>query len=163
MWQLKSITLLSVVGKIYAGIIVDRVRKVTEGLIYDEEGGFRAERECVDHILTIQQIGEKPREKKRRVYVGFVGLEKAYDRVNREALWQVLRMYDAGGKLLNGVNSIYVNSLAYVSVEGSESECFRIDGGVRQVCIMSPWLFKIYMDAVMKDLKMGMRWRGHKF
>ena len=33
--------------------------------------------------------------------MGFMDLEKAYDRVNREALWQVLRMYDVGGKLLN--------------------------------------------------------------
>ena len=38
---------------------------------------------------------------KRRVYAGFMNLEKAYDRVDREALWQVLRMYDVGAKLLN--------------------------------------------------------------
>ena len=35
------------------------------------------------------------------MYVGFIDLEKAYDNVNREALWQVLRMYDVGGNLLN--------------------------------------------------------------
>ena len=46
--------------------------------------------------------------KKCRVYVGFMDLEKAYDRVNREALWQVLRMYDMGGNLLTGIKSIYV-------------------------------------------------------
>ena len=50
-------------------------------------------RGCVDQIFTVKQIGEKAREKKR-VYVGFIDLEKAYDRANREALWQVLRMYD---------------------------------------------------------------------
>ena len=37
-------------------------------------------------------------EKKLKLYVGFMDLEKTYDRVNREALWQVLRMYDVGGK-----------------------------------------------------------------
>ena len=42
------------------------------------------------------EIGEKAREKKRGMYVGFIDLEKAYDRVNREALWKVLRMYDVG-------------------------------------------------------------------
>ena len=50
-------------------------------------------------------------------------LEEAYDRVNREELWQLLRMYDVGGKLLNGIKSVYVNSLAYVRVKGNESEC----------------------------------------
>ena len=47
-------------------------------------------------------------------------LEKAYDRVNREALRQVLRMYDVGGKLLNGIKNMYVNSLACVRVKGSD-------------------------------------------
>ena len=59
-----------------------------------------------------------------------------------------------GGKLLNDIKSINVNSLACVRVEGGESECFRINSGVRQVCIMSPWLFNIYVDAMMKELKM---------
>ena len=43
------------------------------------------------------------------VYVGFIDLENAYDRVNREVLWQVLIMYNVGGKLLNGITSMYVN------------------------------------------------------
>ena len=37
-------------------------------------------------------------------------LEKSHDRVSREILWQVLRMYDVGGKLLSGIKSIYVDS-----------------------------------------------------
>ena len=61
------------------------------------------------------------------MYVGFMNLEKAYDRVNREALWHVLRMYDVGGKLLNGIKSTYVNNLTFVRIKGDESECFRID------------------------------------
>ena len=89
----RGISLLSVVGKIYAWILVDKVRKVTESLIDDEQRGFRAGRVCVDQIFTLKQIGEKAREKKLRVYVGFMNLEKAYDKDNREALWQVLRMY----------------------------------------------------------------------
>ena len=44
-------------------------------------------------------------------------------------------MYDVGGKLLNGSLSMYVKSLACVRVKGCESECFRIDNYVKQVCI----------------------------
>ena len=82
--------MFSVIGKIYARIIVDRVRKMTEGLIDNVQGGFRAGMGFVDQIFTLKQIGEKAREKKCRVYVGFMDLEK--DRVKREVLWQVLRM-----------------------------------------------------------------------
>ena len=59
--------MLSVVGKIYVGILVDRVRRVTGGLIEDEQRGFRARRGCVDQIFTLKQIGEKAREKKQSV------------------------------------------------------------------------------------------------
>ena len=88
--------------------------------------------------------------------MGFIDLEKAYDKVNWEALWQVLRMYHVVGKRLNGIKSMYVNIVAYDRVKGGENECFRIISGVRQLCIMSTWLFNVYMDAVMKEFKIGM-------
>ena len=47
-------------------------------------------------------------------------------------------MYDVGGKLFNGIKSMYVNSFACVKVKGNVSECFRIDSGVTQSCILSP-------------------------
>ena len=52
-------------------------------------------------------------------------------------------MYDVGGKLLNGIKIMYVDSLACVRIKGGESELFRIDNGVRQGCIMSPWVFNV--------------------
>ena len=50
-------------------------------------------------------------------------------------------MYDGGEKLLNGIKSV-----AYVRVKGGESEYFR------QGCVMSPWLFNMYMNAVIKEV-----------
>ena len=135
------------VGKKCAGILVDRIRRVTGGLIDDEQGSFRGGRGCVDQIFTLKQIGEKTREKKCRVYVVFTDLEKAYDRVNREAL----RMYDVAGKLLDGIKFMPVNSLACVRVKWGKSERFRIDSGVRHCCIISPWLFNVYIDTVTKE------------
>ena len=146
-------------GKIFAGILVNRVRKGTESLIDYEEGEFRARNGFVDQIFTLKQIGEKSREKKCRVYIGFMDVEKAYDMVNREALWQVLRMYDVGGKLLNGIKSMYAKCLSFVRVMGGESDCFRDNSSVIQECIISPWLFNVYMDAVMKEVKM---WRERR-
>ena len=58
---------------------------------------------------------------------GLMVLEKAYDSVNREALWEILGMYDAGCELLNSIKSMYANSLACVRVKGSKNERFRID------------------------------------
>ena len=65
-----------------------------------------------------------------------------------------------GGKLLKGIKSIYVDSLACVRVKGDESEWFRIDSGVRHGCIMSLWIFNVYMDAVNEGGQWG--WKGRK-
>ena len=92
----------------------------------NEQQGFRAGRECVAQNFILKQIGEK-HKRKNTVYVSFIHLEKAYDRNNREALGQVLRMYDVGGKLLGGIKSICVDSSACVRVKGGKSEEFRID------------------------------------
>ena len=54
-----AISFLSVVGKIYAGILVDRVRKVTDGLVDDEQVWFRVVRDCVNQTFTLKEIGGK--------------------------------------------------------------------------------------------------------
>ena len=114
---------------------MDRVHRVTGGLIDDEKEGFRVGRGCVDQIFTLKQIGEKSQEKKCTVYMGFIDLEKVYDRVNKEALWQVLIIHDMGGKLLSGIKSVYVNRSPCLRIKMGDSS--RIDSGVRQGCIMS--------------------------
>ena len=58
---------------------------------------------------------------------------------------------------------MYVDSVACVRVKGGVSEQFRIDSRMRQGCIMFPWVFNVYMDVVMKDVKMGMERRGVRF
>ena len=60
----RGISLLTADGKIYAGILVDKVRRATEGLTEDEQECFRSGRGCVDQIFTLNQIDEKAREKK---------------------------------------------------------------------------------------------------
>ena len=63
---------------------------------------------------------EESPEKYWKVYIGFMDLEKIYGKVNREELWQILRMYDVGGKLFNGIKSVNVNILNCVRVKGCE-------------------------------------------
>ena len=58
--------------KIERGILVVRVHKRTEGLIDDEQGGFRGGRGCVDQIFTVKQISKKVQEKKYKVHVSFM-------------------------------------------------------------------------------------------
>ena len=130
-------SLLSVVGKIYAGVLVERVRRVTEGLIGEEQGAFRSSRGCVDQIFILKQMIEKIRERKNKLYFGFMNLQPGYDRVNREGLWQVLVIYSVGDRLLNGIKSMYDDSEVCVRINGVKSDWFSITSEVRQGCVVS--------------------------
>ncbi len=61
-------------------------------------------------------------------------------------MWDVLKIYGVGGKLLRAVKSSYEEAFACVKIGGEISEHFEIKVGLRQGCVMSPWLFNIYMD-----------------
>ncbi len=104
----RGIDLLSVVGKIYARVVCDRLRLITDAVLMDEQGGFRVRRGCVDQIFAVTQVTEKVIKKdKVLVYAAFVDLEKAYDNVSRSKLWVDLKDYGVKGKLLAAVQSLY--------------------------------------------------------
>ncbi len=54
---------------------------------------------------------------------------------------------------MNGVKAFYMDAKACIKVNGETSESFGIQGGVRQGCVMSPWLFNLYMDGVIREMK----------
>ena len=83
--------------------------------------------------------------------MAFVDLEKAYDSLPRSKLWSVLPEYGVNGKLLDAIKSLYVNCRAAVRIDGKLSDWFDVNNGVRQGCTISPLLFIIYMDKLIKD------------
>ncbi len=81
--------------------------EATEGKVSEEQGGFRKGRGCVDQIFTMKRLVEEYLRKDKKLYAAFMDLERAYDRVDREALWSVLRIYGVGGQLLKGIQAFY--------------------------------------------------------
>ena len=91
--------LVSVVRKVYVRILINRIRDETENVIAEVQSGFRRGRGCTDQVFIVRQICEKYLRKGKDVYFVFLDLEKAYDRVDIDAVWNVLRLYGLGGKL----------------------------------------------------------------
>ena len=90
-YVLPTLTLLSVPGKVYATVLDKRIGAITEGKVLEEQGAFRSKRSCIDQIFTVRQLGEKVLAKNKTMRMVCVDLEKAFDRVDRELLWQVFR------------------------------------------------------------------------
>ena len=99
----------------------------------------------------VKQLGDKFLAKGKDLFLAFLDLEKAYDRVDRDALWQVLILYGVPGKLLKEVQSFYVDCKACVRIGHEVNEWFSVNAGLRQGCVMSPWLFNLFMDVVLRE------------
>src|SRR5215469_16162091 len=129
----RGISVLSVVGKMYGRILIERVRALTDNLIGEEQGGFRKGRGCLDQVFVVKSLCEKFREKGREVYMAFMDLEKAYDRIDREALWKVVHKYGIRGKLLDAMKGLYIDSRACVKVEGMLGRKFGVSVGLDSI------------------------------
>ena len=63
-------------------------------------------------------------------------------------MWQMLRVHGVGVTLFEAVQSFYIDSRASVGVGNDVSHWFTVNVGLRQGCVMFPWLFNVYMDGV---------------
>jgi hypothetical protein len=81
----RGITLMDTVGKVFSGIIRNRLEEHYEDLIAEEQAGFRKGRGCTDQGYSLAQIVLKRREVQMDTYLCFVDLKKAYECMERWA------------------------------------------------------------------------------
>ena len=89
----RGISLLEVVGKVFAKIIQRRLQVLVEDVVADSQCGFRSGRGCADMVFCARQLVEKAIEHNTKVFLLFVDLRKAYDLVPRSAMWLILQKY----------------------------------------------------------------------
>ena len=89
----------------------------------------------------------------------FTGFGNSFDSVKREVMWSTLQEYGIPRKIIQIIKILYDNFRCKISHEGKLSEFIEVRNGVRQGCILSPTLFLLISDSVMKRVK-GLRKRG---
>ena len=82
--------------------------------------------------------------------MAFIDQEKAIDRVVRAELWKCLAERGIFGELLRAIQSLYICSQAAVRTREGETDWFEVKCGLRQGCVLSPLLFIIFLDNIMK-------------
>ena len=151
----RPITLLSCIGKVYSIILNNRLMNYCEknNILSEEQNGFRPDRSCVDNIYTLSELIETRNAEKMKTFLCFIDLKKAYDVVFREGLWK--KLYECGikGRILNTLMNLYKETKSAVKVNNQYSEFFYITRGVRQGCVLSPLLFSIFIDGLVKEIK----------
>ena len=135
----RDISLLDLMGKLFARVINDRLQLVVEKVASDSQCGFQAGRGCVD-LICVCQLMEKAIKHNTKVFLLFVDFCKAYDSVPRQALWCALRKYRILENLIALVRSFHERMLATVTVCGEKSSPFSVMNGLRQGCTIAPTL-----------------------
>ena len=97
----RGVTLLSVLGKVFAQIILDRVHHHLLEHQRPEQSGFTPKRSTIDRILALRDLTERRREFWQGLLAADVDLCKAFDSVNRDALWRILGLRGVPPKLID--------------------------------------------------------------
>ena len=142
----RGITLLSLTSKIMSRIIHRRLSNALDETLRTEQAGFRKGRSCSDHIFTLRQILEQSHEFNSPVYANFVDFRKAFDSIHRDSLWKILQHYGVPEKLVSVIKLLYTDFSAQVLCEGELTDAFQVRTGVKQGCVLSPFLFPLGID-----------------
>ena len=150
----RGIFLISVPGKIYAKCTEKKCCEIVELKLTDAQCGFCFGQNTIDQMFALQEIFEKSWEFAKEVNACFVDLEKAYDHISRDKLWAVLLQYGIGGQLLAAIKLVCMHSKVCVRVNSATTKPFRVSVELRRGCSLSPILFLIYMDRIVKKVSL---------
>ena len=156
----RVISLLSVVGKVFADILLQRLKRIADKVYPQSQSGYRENRSTIDGIFTLRQLMEKTKEQRQNLYIVFVDFTKAFDTVNREFLFKILGKLGCPPKFTRLIHSLYSHVHARLIVDGILTEPFEYNSNVKQGCKLAPTLYGIH-DAVV--LLLAYENVGHQF
>jgi hypothetical protein len=157
----RGISLLSILGKVFMRIIQQRVQKRREQAAREEQAGFRPGRGCCDQIFTLRQLMEERIRCGKPLIVVFIDFAAAFDSVHRPSLWKALAAEGIPVKLIRLLQQVYNGSTSCVRIKNELTNEFPVISGVRQGCVLSPLLFNVVVDAIMRKVFEGRQ--GVKF
>ena len=125
------------------------------------QAGFRKGRGTRDQIANIRWIMEKAREFQKIIYFSFIDYAKAFDCVDHNKLWKILKEMGIQYHLTCLVRNLYAGQEAAVRTGRGTANWFQVGNGVRQGCIVSPCLFNLYAEYIMRNAGI-LPWKKHK-
>ena len=118
----------------------------------DVQAGFRQGRGTRDQIANICWIIEKAREFQKNIYFCFMDYAKAFDCVDHNKLWNILKEMGIPDHLTCLLRNLYVGQEVTVRTGHGIMDWFQIGIGVHQGCILSHCLFNLYADTSQETL-----------
>ena len=117
----------------------------------DVQAGLRKGRGTRDQISNIHRIIEKAREFQKNIYFCFIDYAKAFDCVDHNKLWKIPKETGIPDHLTCLLINLYAGQEATVRTGHGTTDWFQIRKGVCQGCILSPCLFNLYIEYIMRN------------
>ena len=146
-----TIAVISHTSKVMPKILQARLQQYMNCELSDVPAGFRKGRGSRGQIANIRWIIEKAREFQKNIYFCFIDYAKAFDCVDHNKLWKILREMGIPDHLTCLLRNLYAGQEATVRTGHGTTDQFQIGKGVCQGCILSPCLFNLYTEYIMRN------------
>ena len=143
--------LISLASKVMLKILQARLQQHVNRELPKVQAGFRKGRGTRDRIANIRWIMEKAREFQQNIYFCFIDYAKAFDCVDHNKLWKILREMGIPDHLTCILRNLYADQEATVRTGHETTDWFQIGKGVCQVFILSPCLFNFCAEYIMRN------------
>lgn len=152
----RGISLLDTSYKVLSNVLLNKLKPFGDEIVGEYQGGFRRGKSTVDQIHTVKQVMEKCYEYNQELFMLFVDYKQAYDSINRESLWKAMEKLGVPAKITRMIKACIQYSKCRVKFNGQLSKTFMTDTGLKQGDALSPMLFNIALEEVIrKVLKSG--------
>jgi len=149
----RTISLMNHTLKVLLKIILQRIRRQILPEIPNIQYGFMKDRGTRNAIFNFRMISERAIQHQQNIYAVFIDYVKAFDKVRHNNLLNMLKAINIDDKDLRLICNLYREQKATVRLSDSMTDWFEIRRGVRQGCVMSPDLFNLYSEMILRELE----------
>jgi len=142
-------------------ILQSRLQQYVSCELSNVQAGFRKGRGTRDQIANIHWIIEKAREFQKNIYFCFIDYAKTFDRVDHNELWKILQEMGTRPSYLPSEKPV-CRSRSKVRTGHRTTDWFQIGKGVHQWCLLSPYLFNLYAEYMMRNARLNEALAGIK-
>ena len=146
-----TVALISHISKVMLKILQARLQQYLNRELPGVQAGFSKGRGTRAQTANIHWIIEKAREFQKNIYFCFIDYDKAFDCVGHNKLWKILQEMGISDHLTCLLRNLYAGQEATVRTGHGTTDCFQVGKAVHQGCILSPCLFKLYAEYIMRN------------
>ena len=144
----RGITISSCLGKLFTKILNTRLVNflIANGIIHRSQIGFMPKHRTADHLLLLKTLIDSCKQSRKKLFICFVDLKKAFDTISRHGLIYKLLQLKLSTKFIQIVKNMYQDVTACIKTKKGLTTNFPINVGTKQGCNLSPTLFNLFIN-----------------